>query len=61
VDVLIVRNPEDMTVTRIGRNLVKAKIVSPVSLNVYDLLNYKNILVDQKALPVIAERYSITK
>ncbi len=61
VDVLIVRNPEDTTVTRIGRNLVKAKIVSPVSLNVYDLLNYKNILVDQKALPVIAERYSLTK
>lgn len=58
VDVLIVRNPEDMTVTRIGRNLVKAKIVSPVSLNVYDLLNYKHILVDQNALAVIAERYS---
>lgn len=61
VDVLIVRNPEDATVTRIGRNLVKAKIVSPVSLNVYDLLNYKNILVDQKALPVIAERYTTAK
>lgn len=58
VDVLIVRNPEDMTVTRIGRNLVKAKIVSPVSLNVYDLLNYKHILVDQAALPTIAERYT---
>lgn len=61
VDVLIVRDPEDMTVTRIGRNLVKAKIVSPVSLNVYDLLNYKTILVDQKALPVIAERYNRAK
>lgn len=61
VDVLIVRNPEDATVTRIGRNLVKAKVVSPVSLNVYDLLNYKNVLVDQKALPVIAERYAHTK
>lgn len=60
VDVLIVRNPDDTTVTRIGRNLVKAKIVSPVSLNVYDLLNYKTILVDQNALPVIAERYSHT-
>lgn len=60
VDVLIVRNPEDATVTRIGRNLVKAKVVSPVSLNVYDLLNYKTILVDQNALSVIAERYSHT-
>lgn len=58
VDVLIVRNPEDTTVTRIGRNLVKTKIVSPVSLNVYDLLNYKTILVDQNALATIAERYS---
>ena len=46
--------------TRLGRNLVKAKIVSPVSLNVYDLLNYKTILVDQNALSVIAERYSHT-
>lgn len=60
VDVLIVRNPEDTTVTRLGRNLVKAKIVSPVSLNVYDLLNYKTILVDQNALATIAERYSHT-
>lgn len=61
VDVLIVRNPEDATVTRIGRNLVKAKITSPVSLNVYDLLNYRTILIDQGALPVLAERYGSTK
>ena len=60
VDVLIVRNPEDMNVTRMGRNLVKTKIVSPVSLNVYDLLNYKTILVDQNALATIAERYAAT-
>ncbi len=58
VDVLIVRNPDDTTVTRIARNLVKAKVVSPVSLNVYDLLNYKTILVDQNALAVIKERYT---
>ncbi len=58
VDVLIVRNPEDQTVTRIARNLVKTKVVSPVSLNVYDLLNYKTILVDQNALETIKERYT---
>lgn len=58
VDVLIIRNPEDATVTRVARNLVKAKVLSPVSLNVYDLLNYKTILVDRNALPVLAERYA---
>jgi len=58
MDLLIIRNPEDTTVTRVARNLVKTKVLSPVSLNVYDLLNYKNILVDRNALEVLSERYA---
>ena len=55
MDVLIIRNPENEEITRSARNLVKTKVVSPVSLNVYDLLNYKTILVDKEALPIINE------
>lgn len=58
MDLLIIRNPEDAMVTRSARNLVKTKVLSPVSLNVYDLLNHKNILVDKNALTLLEERYS---
>ena len=61
LDTLIIRNPEDTTITRIARNLVKTKVISPVSLNVYDLANYKTIIVDQSALKSLEERYAVAK
>ncbi len=46
---------------RAARNLPKVKALSPESLNVYDLMNYKNILLDQKAVAIIEKHYSLTK
>jgi len=60
LDTLIIRNPENTTITRVARNLVKTKVLAPQSLNAYDLMNYKTILVDAGSLPALAERYSGT-
>lgn len=38
-------------------NLPGVKTLDPKSLNVYDLLRYKNILVEKEALPVMEKHY----
>jgi large subunit ribosomal protein L4 len=58
IDALIIRNPENTTITRIARNLNKAKVLAPQSLNVYDLVNYKTILIDAGSLAALEERYA---
>lgn len=58
IDALIIRNPENTTITRMARNLMKAKVLSPEALNVYDLVNYKMILVDAGSLKSLEERYA---
>lgn len=57
-DTLFVPSLENKNIYRASRNLVKAKALSPESLNVYDLMNYKRILIDQKAIPTIAKHYT---
>lgn len=59
VDALLIPAPENKNLFRAARNLVKAEVSDPRSLNVYDLLNYKNIFIDQKAVPIIASHYKI--
>ncbi len=56
-DALFVPSSENKNIYRASRNLVKAKALSPESLNVYDILNYKRILIDQKAIPAIVKHY----
>lgn len=57
-DVLLIPTLENKALFRAARNLVKTKVISPDSLNVYDLLNYKNIFIDQGAVPIIGRVYS---
>ena len=52
-DVLLVRDPENAGLVRAARNLTKAKVLSPNSLNLDDLLSYKNVFVEAKAVPHI--------
>ncbi|MGC8776091.1 MAG: 50S ribosomal protein L4 [Minisyncoccia bacterium] len=59
IDVLLIPDLENKEIYRASRNLVKTKVLSPDSLNVYDLLNYKNIFIDQNALSVILKHYKI--
>ncbi len=44
---------------RASSNLQKAKALDATSLNVYDLLNHKNLLVDQAAIGVIERHYKV--
>ena len=53
LDVLLVRDPENKGLVRAARNLEKTRVISPDSLNVQDLLTYKYIFVESKALPHI--------
>ncbi len=61
VDALLIPEVGNANIFRAARNLPKVKVLSPESLNVYDVLNYKNVLIDQKAIAVIAKHYSVTK
>ena len=58
MDVLLVLAPENKNLFRAGRNLIKTKIVHAQSLNVTDVLNYKNVFIDQKAIGIIANNAS---
>lgn len=49
-DVLLVPDLENKMLTRAARNLTKAKVSSPASLNIYDLVNYTHVFVDEKAV-----------
>jgi len=52
-DVLFVPDSENRGIYRASRNLPRVKALDPAALNVYDLLNYKQVFVDRKAVPVI--------
>jgi large subunit ribosomal protein L4 len=59
MDVLLIPDLENKDIYQAARNILKTKVLSPDSLNVYDLLNYKNIFIDQNALSVILKHYKI--
>ncbi len=55
-DVLIVRTPENVTITRAARNLVKTKVLSANSLNIQDLVGYKHVFIEKGVVAEIANR-----
>lgn len=57
-DALLVPAPGVAGIYRAGKNLQKTKVISAGSLNVYDLMNYRTILIDQAAIPAIAKAYT---
>jgi len=57
LDVLIVPEVENKNIFKAARNLVKTKVLDPASLNVYDLLNYKNIFIEKNAIEVIQKTF----
>lgn len=60
-DVLLISDSNNRELNRISRNLVKSKTLSADSLNVYDILNYKHILMEENSLAVISRHYSLKK
>lgn len=57
-DVMVVPGAEDKGVARAGRNLPKSKVAAAGSLNVYDLMNYKHLIIDQSAVADIERHYA---
>jgi len=58
-DVLMIPAAPMTPLARAVRNLTKTKVLPATSLNVYDLMNYKTIMIEEKAVEVIANRYKL--
>lgn len=54
-DVLLVPHAENKTLLRGARNLTKTKVSAPTSLNVYDLMNYKHVLIEAQAIKELSK------
>lgn len=44
-----------------SRNLPKVKALNPKTLNVYDLLKFKNVVLEKDAISVLEEHYHVIK
>jgi large subunit ribosomal protein L4 len=58
-DVLLVAARDNKNIFRASSNIPKTKAAAPESLNVYDLMNYKNIFIDKNAVKTIDRHYKI--
>ena len=58
-DALVISAPETKGLERAIRNLPKAKVLDSRGLNVYDLMNYKHLLLEEKAVETISKHYRI--
>lgn len=59
---LLIPAKEDIALlARAGRNIPDVKGLDPESLNVYDLLRYKHIIIDKRAIETIDRHYHATK
>lgn len=56
-DALLVPSAEEKGIHRAGRNLPKAKVAHPATLNVYDLMNYKHVVLQETAVADIERSY----
>lgn len=55
--ILVIDQAPAMTTKASVRNLVDTEMITVDNLNILDLLKYKNVILTQSALKVIAERY----
>lgn len=61
MDALLVPATEEKNLFRAARNIPKTLVTDAQSLNVYDILNYKHVLIDENAVPVVAKHYAVKK
>jgi large subunit ribosomal protein L4 len=59
MDVLLVPGTEEKNLFRAARNIPKTLVADARSLNVYDVLNHKHVLVDESAVPVVLKHYAV--
>jgi len=60
-DVLLVANQDNKNLFRASSNLQKTKAIDATSLNVYDVLNHKNLFIDKNAVLTIAKHFRSTE
>ncbi|MDR3581893.1 MAG: 50S ribosomal protein L4 [Candidatus Pacebacteria bacterium] len=58
-DVLLVSDTANKNLFRAASNLEKTKVLSADSLNIYDVLNYKNLFIDKEVVASIEKHYKI--
>ncbi len=56
---LIIPSSKNKTIYSAARNLVRVGVLNPESLNVYELLKYQKILLDQAAVETITKHYQL--
>jgi len=56
-DALLVSDIANKNLFRASGNLAKTKALAATSLNVHDILNYKNLLLDKESVAAIAKHY----
>jgi large subunit ribosomal protein L4 len=54
---LLAVDPKSQTIFQAGRNLVKVKVLAANSLNVYDVLNHKYIILTKKGLETVKQTF----
>lgn len=57
LNAIFVPAEKNANIYRAARNIPKAKSLSPKALNVYDLLKYKNVILDKGAIESIDKTY----
>lgn len=58
-DVLLVSDAANKSLFRAASNLVKTKALAADSLNIYDILNHKNLFIDKESVEMISKHYKI--
>jgi large subunit ribosomal protein L4 len=56
-DVLLIANADNKNLFRASSNLQKTKTLDAESLNVYDVINHKNVFIDKEAVATIVKHY----
>ncbi len=56
-DVLFVADKDNKNVMKASRNLPKTKAITADSINLYDIVNYKNIFIDRDTIPTMTKHY----
>lgn len=57
-DILVVNDSKNEKAQYSGRNLKGVKIINLENINLLDILNYKNLLLTEAAVKILADRYS---
>ena len=58
-DVALITNGNNENISRASSNLTKTKAINADSLNVYDIMNHKNLFIEKDAVEIIEKHYKI--